>query len=210
MSDILSEKEVAVRLGISVDDVSKLVDQQILHPQKQEGGDYYFTEHEIGRIRTNKGPSLSEQAAQVGIQIQREVVTSVSTLRRVTQRLLVVFATVGVCLLWMTVIIAALFKFFPQGTSDFFGYYYRFNAPEKSQSSYRGLTGVLAANTVDPNKVAVETSVFADLLKPIAATSLVAVKSVDEAQYKLIVTKPTTPVPGGNPRPGRQKRRCWG
>lgn len=200
MSTMLSEKEVATRLGVSVDDINKLVNQQILRPQKQEGGHLYFTENEIAQIRPNKEPTLSEQAAQVGIQIQREVVTSVSTLRKVMQRLLVVFAAVGVSLIWTTVVIAALFRFFPQGTSDFFGYYYRFNAPNESQSSYRGLTGVLAVNTTNPDNTPIETSVVADLLKPIAATSLVAIKSVDEAQYKLIVTKPAN-VPVGIPGP---------
>lgn len=196
MNNRISVQQVAKRLGISIDDVKKLIKQGILHPKKQEGGNYYFLAEDIAEIRSRRDLTLSEEAAQVGIQIQREVVASVSTLQKLRRRVSI-FSLLTVSLLTSSaIIIAILFNIFPMETSDFFGYYYRFNVVGQAQAySINAEQPSVLAATTGAEEVAVKTSVAADVLKPIAATSLVIVKAVDNVKYQQIVTKPT-PGPG--------------
>ncbi len=205
MSSYLSAAEAAHRLGISEDNLMKLVDQEILRPKKEPGG-YLFEAADILRIVSNKDPTLSEEAAQVGIQIQQEVAYSVSALQRLLRRISVLGGTGVVCLLLSVGLVTALFKLYPRQTSDFFGYYYRFNGGGKASifnadsDSFR-LLGVTAAqnDTVNQN-----ISLAASLTKPVAAVSLLVVKATDGQEYKQIVQAPvavTTAGPSGSQGP---------
>jgi len=204
----ISINEVAKRLELPIGDVERLIKQGILKP-KQENGVYLFSSQAIDRISSSRNPTLSDDAAQVGIQIQREVVSSVTRLQKLRKRFFIFSLATISALALAIIIIAFLFKVYPQRTSDFFGYYYRFNGTSKPQAllpnSERGAR-VLAATT-DPTQEQVNTSVIADILKPIAATSLVIVKAANSKQYQQIVDNPslatTSPGPaGGQGTPG--------
>lgn len=191
MNSVISIQQVGKILGISVDNVKNLVKQGILQPKKKEGENYYFSAEDIAEIRSSEGLTLSEEAAQVGIQIQREVVASVSTLQKLRRRVTILSLLLISLLTLLVIIIAILFNIFPEKISDFFGYYYRFNVPSQSQASFLNAeqTNVLSAAT-GPETASIKTSVLADALKPIAAASLLIVKTIDSQKYEQIVTNP--------------------
>lgn len=118
------------------------------------------------------------------------MVSSVSHLQKFRKRAAISVLVAGCGLAVVIITLAVLFNVFPEKTSDFFGYYYRFNSVEK-QIVVSGSNGarVLAATT-GLMQEPVETSVLADALKPIAATSLVIVKAVDSDKYQSIVSNP--------------------
>lgn len=70
MSKLINAQEAAQRLGISVGDISKLIKQGIIQPRESQSGKYQFLPEDIDRLLAAKAPSLSEEAAQVDIQIQ--------------------------------------------------------------------------------------------------------------------------------------------
>jgi len=187
MQEQISAQAAAQRLRISVADVDKLVRQGILRPQRQTGGTYLFAAADVARIISSKGPSLSDEAAQVESQIRQEMIFSVSTLQKLRRRLSLASLAVLVFLMAALVITTLLFKLYPEQTSNFFGYYYRYNHLNDSPV-VPGNTAAPAAASVQ--EAAIKTSVVADVLKPIAATSLVMVKAFDTRQYQQIVTDP--------------------
>jgi len=205
-SNLISIQKVARQLGVSVADVKELIRQGILHPKTNEDKDYLFFRKDIEQIRSNKNLTLSEEAAQVGIQIEREVVTSVSNLQKLRRRVSLSVLVIFFFLFLLVVIIAFLFKVYPDKTSDFFGYYYRFNANAELRASVLGSStdsGVVLQAATGPAEAPIKTSVLADVLKPVAATSLVVVKAVDSQIYEQIVTNPVLasdlPGPAGPP-----------
>lgn len=192
MQSELSAVEVAKRFGISSGDVAKLVGQRIIRPTRQVQGVYYFATDDIVRIQSNRNVTVSQAAAEVGVQIQRGVVTSVSKLKTWRRRALAITAITVVCLVVATGVIALFFDAFTAQTSDFFGYYYRFNAQLSQQvpdgSTTSGSGKILATSTITPP----ETTPVADVLKPVAVTSLVIIKVIDYNKYLQIVSKPET------------------
>lgn len=205
MATSLTGQEAARRLGVSPADINKLVQQEILHPVQQKDGTYLFDAEAIGRIASNNDTTLSEEAAQVGIQIQQEVVYSVSALRRLSRRLSII-SGIGLALFIVSVILTtALFKLYPDKLSNFFGYYYQFNANQ--QTGYKesfGQAKVLGASTTEsPDVSNADISIVASITKPIAATSLLLLKATDNKQYFQIVQKPTPVLqPGAAGPPG--------
>lgn len=187
---LLSAQEAAKSLGVSVADIQKLVSQGILHPVKQEASNL-FSFSEINRITSGSKPSLSEEAEQVGIQIQRDVVTSVSGLKKYRKRSAILATTIPATALLLVTSVAALFMAYPDKTSDYFGYYYRYNVTAKVSSEPNTPSRVLAATT-EPQPVSPRTSIVADVLKPFATASLLIVKSIDSQRYQEIVTNPTS------------------
>ncbi len=188
---MLQVPEVAKKLGISPQAVNRLVDQQILHPEKK-GGVPLFSEQEVNDIAGRRHDTLSDDAAQVRVQIEREVVSKVGTLQSYFKRIF--WVALGATLFFSaaTAITTYLFIAFPTETSDFFGYYYRLNRPTKQAYNAAHTQEVLAAST---NGVA-QTSVIADVLQPVAATSLVVLKATNNQNYGAIVTNPTSGTPG--------------
>lgn len=101
-------------------------------------------------------------------------------------------------------LVAGLTTFFlarPLAASDFFGYYYRFNAPAAAAANGQTAAGdpnVLAETTTNPTIVGSyqgQSSLLADLMRPVAGTALVLVKAVDTQTYNQIVTAPINPAP---------------
>lgn len=143
----------------------------------------------ITRIRPNQASTVAEEAREIGIRIQREIVFSVKNHRKVF--ILAGGALLGYLLL--SFVFAALFLIYPLQTSDFFGYYYRVNSANKKQAraSVTGNGNVLAAETgpvVAANPI--QTTVLADVVRPVVSAALIAVKAVDDPKYIQIVTSP--------------------
>jgi hypothetical protein len=199
MEAYITAPEAARRLGISVDNITKLVDQQILRPKKQAGETYLFAAQDIDRIVSNKDPTLSEEAAQMGIQIQQEVVHSVSALQRLRRRVLVAGVLSLACIVLSVSVVVVLFKLYPEKTSDFFGYYYQFNAGSKASIFAATTDPAALASSVADSGVDTSTSVAASLTKPIAAMSLLLIKATDGQQYEQIVKTPVAGVAAAGP-----------
>lgn len=183
--------QAAKLLGVSVNNLSVLEKQGLIHSTRSAEGISFYSSEEIARIKSRRGPTLSEEAAQVGVQIQQEVFTSVSGLVKLRKRALVLGAGLFAVFTLLLIVITVLFYKYPLATSDFFGYYYRFNTTGKLQALSEAAQdkNVLAATT-GPDAVPVKTSVLADVIKPVAATSLVLIKAVDDQKYQQIATDP--------------------
>ncbi len=199
----ISSGEAAKRLGISEADVSTLVRQEILRPAKEapaSHGHYLFAEETIERIASNKDPSLSEEAALVGVQIQQEVVYAVSALQSLRRRVSVFAGAALVCFVLAVIVVAALFRFYPRQMSDFFGYYYRYNAGNQSALFDQGATfaGIFGADAV-PVDTTQNVSLAASITKPVAAMSLLVIKAADGQQYDKIVQAPAAVASGAGP-----------
>ena len=177
----ISESQIAKLLGVSVGDLSTLEEQGIIHSP--------YSLKEVARIKSQQNPTLSEEAAQVGIQIQQEVVTSLTGLQKFKKRISVLSLFAAGLFVLSTIIIAVLFNIFPTETSDFFGYYYRFNRSPNVLSASTGDSNILQAATGSVD-TPVKTSVLADIIKPVAGASLILVKAADGQKYEQIVTNP--------------------
>jgi hypothetical protein len=181
----------AKSLGIAREDLKTLVDQGIIHPVLDANGRRAFLRDEVSQIKSRRAPTLSEEAAQVGVQIQQEIEAAVTGLQKFVRRVSALSFFVGLLLALSTLFTAFLFSVRPEQTSDFFGYYYRFNKVDNPN--------VLAA-AVGPDDVSVKTSVLADVIKPVAGASLIVVKATDSQKHEQIVTNPVL----GNEIPGPQ------
>lgn len=183
----ISAPQAAKLLGISIDKLGLLEKQGLIHSTRTAEGDIFYSSEEITRIKSKSGLTVAEEAARVGAEIQRETVHSISNFRKI----LIAGGSLIAGYLILAIVFAILFINTPLQTSDFFGYYYRFNTVNKPQASAQVTEGgnVLAA-AIGPGEVSTQTTVLADIIKPIAAASLVAVKAVDSQKYTQIVTNP--------------------
>ncbi len=178
--------QAAKLLGISIDNLEILEKQGLIHSSHDAEGINFYSSSEISQIKSRRGLTIADEAAKVGAQIQRETVSSISNFRKA----LIVAGSFVAGYLGLVVVFTILFIINPLQTSDFFGYYYRPNTakPQARTSMIKGKS-VLAAAT-GPAVVVNQTSILADLIKPAAATSLVAVKAIDDQKYIQIVTNP--------------------
>src|SRR3989344_1743618 len=176
IKDKLSKSEVAKLLGISIDDVSKLENQHIISPIVDGKGSYFYAS-EIERIKSNKGVSLVQAAAQVGVDIQRETVTKVS-------RALKILYVSGAGLLGYLILIAimaVLFILSPLKTATWLGYTPRSQNPVTI--SLKGPDGlVLAAAT--GNQTSSTPTILQTFLRPASRTSLDVVKLAKPDAYQ--------------------------
>jgi len=200
---MITGQELAAQLGISKTDIGTLVVRHVLRPVGRRGEEFLFLRSAtLTPGRATKGPSLAEQAAQVGVQIQKEVVTSVDRLRQFRRRSVIAGLSLGVGGGFATVVIAAFFILSPGATTRFFGLYYQANpraslAPASSHT-LGAATDTSASATLDDR----DTSLFADMLKPLANASLLVVKVADNQTYRQISDSlPVAAIPGpaGNP-----------
>ena len=188
----LTIQDVEKRLNISVADIHKLTEQGILHPILLSNGTTVYEAEAIERMASVRPRSISDEAMLVGHQIQQEVSLSVKRLQKFRKTARVVgFSTASVFIL-SVLFVAFMFHAFPEKTSDFFGYYYRFNISKSSTLKKAVLSSELLYSNSNLAITSPSTSIVADILKPIAGTSLVAIKAIDGVQYTKIVTKPTT------------------
>jgi hypothetical protein len=211
MPGSISSQEAARRLGISSDDIAKLVNQEILRPTQKTPAGYLFATTDIERIASNREPTISDEAAQVGVQIQQEVVYSVSALQRLRRRLMILTGLTAAGLLLSVALVTTMFRLYPSQTSDFFGYYYKFNSGGKDAVFRTGPDDFNMVAAVEPVAANTNTniSLAASLTKPIAAMSLLIVKATDGQQYKQIVEVPSygsgaRGLPGRSGQPGTQ------
>lgn len=79
----ISTSQAAKLLGISIDNLGVLEKQGLIHASHTTQGESLYSSEEIVRIKSRRGLTLSEEAAQVGIGIQREMVYSVTFTRKV-------------------------------------------------------------------------------------------------------------------------------
>ena len=187
MSNLLSTKQVAKQLGISVGDVKKLVGQGVLHPKSQKGDNYFFSEKDILEIRSNKDTTISEEASLVNIGLQRKTVLAISLIQKIQ------FFVAGILggYVLLVAIVAVLFIYNPLQTARFFGYYYRSTTDGGLPTSVLGTStesGLVLQAATEPERELIKTSVIADVLRPVAATSLIVVKAVDDQVYERIVS----------------------
>ena len=189
----VNANQAAKLLGISVDKLEILEKQGIIHSTVNTEGVSSYSAEEIAQIKSRRSPTLAQEAEQVAIGIQREIVSSVKAHRKV------LLAAGGVLSGYalLVALFTALFFIYPLQTSDFLGYYYRFNAvkPQPSTSMINGGGSVLAAET-GPVVAPGEPSVLAYILKPVAAVALVPVKAVDNQKFLQVVTPPTAGAAG--------------
>lgn len=193
--DKISASQAAKLLGILSKDLDILEKKGIVNSSINSEGEHLYSLEEIDRIKSHHGPTLVDEAAQVDTQIQQEVFTSVSALVNLRKKVAMVGAAtfLGIVLLFLT--FSGLFYFYPLQTSDFFGYFYRINLEKQKISlSTQEEGNVLAATTTAAGVVPVETSIIADIIRPIATASLVAVKAIDSQKYTQIVTNPIEPI----------------
>lgn len=124
------------------------------------------------------------------ITTSEELVASVSTLINVLHFLAEICVLGITVFFFATFLIAVLFTFYPQKTSDFFGYYYRQNTLNGFGGSYKIKPSKVLGAAIGPADVIPQTSVLADVLKPMTAVSLLLVKAADNPTYVKIVTNP--------------------
>lgn len=179
--------EAAKLLGISSSKLGVLEKQGLIHAIRNHGKSLYYSSSEIAQIKNRPHQSISDEAAQVNAEIQLETVSSVSLF----QKILRISGIFVAGYLVLTIAFATMFMVNPLQTSDFFGYYYRFNSLGQSQTpiSMNESGNVLAAST-GPVDAPYNTTVLADVLKPAAAASLVVVKAVDSQKFVQIVADP--------------------
>ncbi len=187
----VTANQAAKLLGISIDKLGILEKQGLIHSSHNTEGVSFYSSGEIAQIKSRRGPTLAEEAAQVGIEIQQEVFTSVSGLVKLRKRASILGAFLFAVFILLLIVITTLFYKYPLATSDFFGYYYRFNTTGKLQAlsataQEKNVLGV----TTGPDTAPVKTSVLADVIKPVAATSLVLIKAVDNQKYQQITRDP--------------------
>ncbi len=184
----MPENLAAKYLGVTVEDVRVLEEKGILHIVRLVGNVKYFSTDELGRIKSSQGRSIADEADIVKAQIDRQNVSSISTFQKIV--------TAGGGLVAGYFILVGVFTVMflnnPQATSDFFGFYYSYNTvgqPQAFNMQEVGSGKVLAAS-IGPATIPYQTTILADVLRPAASTSLVAVKAIDSQRYLDIVTPP--------------------
>src|SRR6266403_2477953 len=173
--ETITETEVAKLLNLSLDDVKKLVEQEILHPISFEGDNNYFAAADIAKIKYNKKRTLSEEAEEVGIQIQRETASSVSFVKKT-------FFVLGGGIIGYCLLVAFLTFFFviaPWETARWIGYAPKIATP-LSQQSENPNSNVLAAAT---NAQRQNQTMLQMLLKPASKASFGIMKYVAPNAY---------------------------
>ncbi len=113
----ISAAQTAKLLGVSIDNLGILEKQGLIHATHNTEGISFYLSSEIARIKSRRGLTLSEEAAQVGTQIQHEIVSSVTFTRKVL--ILAGAALSGFILL--VAVFAALFIVNPLQTAKWLG-----------------------------------------------------------------------------------------
>lgn len=175
-TETVSETEAAKLLGISLSDLKKLEQQEILHPVSFVGKTNYFASSDIAKIKYKKKPTLSEEAEVINAQIQRDITFSLSTLQKVL--IIAGGSIITYCLI--VVILALLFTITPWQTAAWLGYMPRIESPLSARSEDTN-NKVLAAATIANSQS--PPSVVQMILKPVSRTSLGIIKYVSPNTY---------------------------
>ncbi len=170
--------EAAKLLGISVEDLSVLETQGLIHSTNGAHGRPSYSANEISQIKKRRGLTVSEEAAQIAIQMQRDLASSVTFTRKVLR----FTGTTIVGYVFLVVMSAVSFVVNPVGTGQWFGI-----VPSIPK------TVSLSQKDNDSQVLAAETSAtpennFAPLsiLKPIGRVSLSLVKTISPNSYSQV------------------------
>lgn len=171
--DTISARQAAGLLGITIDNLSVLEKQGIIHSIPDSEGVFFYSSREITHIKSRRGLTLAEEAAQVDIGIQRELVSSVTSTRKA---LLVAGGVLSVYAL-LVAVFTILFIVNPLRTAQFLGI-------------VKTRTNVLVTQNQDKNVLAAETSAIPErnspiqtVLAPIGKVSLGLVKNISPNSY---------------------------
>ena len=173
----ISAIDAAKILGISVEEVSTLEQQGILRATRKEGAVSFFSSENISKIKSHKGLTLSDEAEQVGVQLQRDIAASLAFVKKIL--LFAGGSVVGYLLL--IVLFAVLFSFFPLQTANVLGYVAKsaIVLPQENKHSK-----VLAASTTTLPQD--QTSFLQTILQPIGNASLAIVKYASPNAYNTV------------------------
>src|SRR5882724_10348710 len=175
----VTKDEAAKLLHISVKNIELLEKQELLHALPQKEGYDLFLASDIARIQSNQGLSLAQEAEQIEVQLQREIASSLSFVKKA-----LLMAAGGITTYYLVVVMVAfLFIFFPLPTATWLGYLPRIQSSLSSQST--NLHGnVLAAQT---NRESQNASLLVKMvLKPVSKTSLDIVKYTNPKAYATV------------------------
>jgi hypothetical protein len=118
----VSTAEAAAYLDISIEDIKQLEKQELLRAVRRHGTTSYFLFDDIAHLKSNKSPSISQEADLIKIQAQQKTASSISVMRKIF-----LFLGVGVLLCIVVVfLITVLFILFPIQTASWLGYANRF------------------------------------------------------------------------------------
>jgi hypothetical protein len=114
----VSISEAAELLDISIDDVKQLEEQELLRAVRRDGKARFFLFDDIARIKSNKGPTISQEADLIKIQAQQQTASSLSAIRKI-----LLFVGFGLLAAVAVVfLITVLFILFPLQTAAWLGY----------------------------------------------------------------------------------------
>src|SRR6185369_12483220 len=176
--ETVSETEAAKLLGITPDDVKKLVQQEILHPISFDDDNNYFAAADIAKIKYNKKQTLSEEAELVGIEIQKEIASSVSFVKKA------LFTAGGGILIYCLLIIVLTLSFAiaPLETARWIGYTPKIETPLSAQSENPDSKGLAAAtSSISENQTLMQM-----ILKPASKASFGIMKYTAPKAYEEI------------------------
>lgn len=205
--ELISADRAAKLLGVSVKQLDVLEEQGLIHFTPAATGRHVYSSEEIARIKARRGLTVSDEAAKVDAQIERETISSVSNLMVLRRRVFILTSLVLSILLLLYVSLSFLFYAYPLQMSDFFGYYYRYNVAQARASGQtaESASNVLGVSSVNPISIGTyqeHTTPLADFLRPIAGTALVFVKAVDDQKFNQIVMPPIVSAPAVSPATG--------
>src|SRR3989344_1798569 len=168
--EMVSSSQAAKRLGISVEKLAILEKQGLIHSIQGQKGTIFYSSSEIAKIKSRHGLTLSEEAAQVGIEIQREIAASVLYIRKV----LMISGGVIAGFLLLVAIFTALFIVYPINTARWLGIV------------RTDINDSLTQNKQDKNVLAAQTTVSSPIqtfLQPVGKISLELVKNISPNSY---------------------------
>ncbi len=174
---ILSPVQTAKLLGVSIEDLHLLEEQDLLHSSKDHKGRIIYSPEEVAQIKSRKVPSISEEAELVNIQVQRETAYSVTT----TKKVLFFVGGVVSSYILLIIVFTVLFIINPLQTAGWLGYV-RGNSLTSSLSQAETRDMVLGANT--DGAISRPTRLMRTFLQPASRASLGIVKAVSPNAYQ--------------------------
>jgi len=173
----VSSSQAAKLLGIPIENLIILEKQGVIHPIHNTKGVSLYSSEEIIRIKSRRSPTLSQEAAQVGIQVQREIASAVA----LTRKVLILAGSILLLYVFLIVIFTALFVINPLATAKWLGIVK--TEKDISLSAENQNKQVLGAeiNTIQERNSPIQT-----VLQPIAKASLGLVKNINLNSYNQI------------------------
>jgi hypothetical protein len=170
----LSASQAAKLLNISIKKLTLLEKKGIIHPTHNTERENFYSSEEIARIKSRRGPTLSEEAAQVALIIQREMVSSIIRIQKA-------LAFTGGILSGYILLVAffiILFIIHPLQTAQFLGM-----AKSKTEASTTQKNQYLQVLGAATNILQEKINPIQTILQPIGKVSLGLVKNISPQSY---------------------------